>query len=221
LNVEGRRAVGPVQGFGQLWQKTYRVQLLGCRVTPAELIAEWKAEFPRFWPTGNHFYKPARGITPGEVALLSLSLPGGAPLATGMLVVYADEESFMLMTPQGHMESGWITFSAYDDAGWTVAQVQSIARANDPMYELGFMLFAHRVQEDFWRDTLRALSSLYGVDTQVTMERTRLDGRWQWSQAGNIWQNAALRTAAYLALAPARWLQNHVLRANSARGRQC
>ena len=24
LNVEGRRLVGPVQGFGQLWQKRYR-----------------------------------------------------------------------------------------------------------------------------------------------------------------------------------------------------
>jgi hypothetical protein len=24
INVEGRRAVGPLQGFDQLWQKTYR-----------------------------------------------------------------------------------------------------------------------------------------------------------------------------------------------------
>jgi hypothetical protein len=208
LNVEGRRAVGPVQGFGQLWQKTYRVRLEGCRVTPVELVAEWKAEFPRFWPTGNHFYEPPTGILPGEVALLSLSLPGGAPLATGMLVVYADDESFTLMTPQGHMESGWITFSAYDDAGCTVAQVQSIARANDPMYELGFMLFAHRVQEQFWQRVLRALAGHYDVAGHVTMERTCLDGRWQWSQTGNVWQNAALRTAAYLALAPARWLRS-------------
>jgi hypothetical protein len=41
LNVEGRRVVGPLQGFGQLWQKTYRLRLEGCRVTPAQLIAEW------------------------------------------------------------------------------------------------------------------------------------------------------------------------------------
>src|SRR5437867_12911726 len=56
LNVEGRRVVGPLQGFGQLWEKTYRVRLEGCVVTPSELIAEWKAHFPKFWPTGNHFY---------------------------------------------------------------------------------------------------------------------------------------------------------------------
>ena len=29
LNVAGRRLAGPVQGFGQLWQKTYRVRLHG------------------------------------------------------------------------------------------------------------------------------------------------------------------------------------------------
>jgi len=27
LNVAGRRAVGPLQGFGQLWQKTFRIRL--------------------------------------------------------------------------------------------------------------------------------------------------------------------------------------------------
>ena len=27
LNVEGRQTVGPLMGFGQLWQKTYRITL--------------------------------------------------------------------------------------------------------------------------------------------------------------------------------------------------
>ena len=29
INVDGRRAVGPLQGFGKMWQKTYRVSLEG------------------------------------------------------------------------------------------------------------------------------------------------------------------------------------------------
>ena len=29
LNVDGRQLAGPVQGFGKLWQKTYRVALPG------------------------------------------------------------------------------------------------------------------------------------------------------------------------------------------------
>ena len=46
LNVEGRRVVGPLQGFGPMWQKTYKVRLAGTTATPAEVIAIWKRNFP-------------------------------------------------------------------------------------------------------------------------------------------------------------------------------
>src|SRR5437764_5591266 len=153
LNVEGRQVVGPLQGFGQLWQKTYWVRLTGLQASPQDVMTTWKQNFPKFWPKGNHFYPSLVGIAPGEVAVLNLAMPGGVPMSTGMLVLYADDVSFTMMTPQGHMESGWITVSAFEEEGQTVAQVQSIARANDPMYELGFILFAHGVQEAFWRAT--------------------------------------------------------------------
>ena len=112
LNVDGRRVVGPLQGFGQLWQKTYRVRLNSVQVTPTVVIKTWKEQFPTFWPRGNRFYEPLTGIAPGEVALLSLKVAGGMRLSTGVLVLYADDESFTLMTPQGHVLAGWITFSA-------------------------------------------------------------------------------------------------------------
>ncbi len=208
LNVEGRRVVGPLQGFGRLWQKTYRVRLDGATVAPAELIAIWKANFTRFWPRGNRFYGSPTGIAPGEVAVLNLAMPGGMPLSTGMLVMYADDESFTLITPQGHLESGWITFSAYEEDGVTVAQVQSIARANDPLYELGFLLrFAHRFQEAFWEHTLRSLAAHFGVEAQPTKQVVCVDPRFQWSQARNIWHNAAIRTGVHVTLAPVRWLR--------------
>ena len=54
-------------------------------------------------------------MKPGEVALLNLAVPGGMTLSTGVRVIYADEESFSFMTPEGHMFAGMITFSAYDD----------------------------------------------------------------------------------------------------------
>jgi hypothetical protein len=197
LNVEGRQVVGPLQGFGQLWQKTYKVRLSGVDTTPAQVIQTWKENFPKFWPANNYFCTPLTGITPGEVALLNLEMPGGMPLSTGMLVLYADSESFTLMTPQGHMESGWITFSAFEEENFTVVQVQSMARANDPMYEVGFWLFAHRKQEMFWEHTLTALAAHFGVNGQVRMYKTCVDRRLQWSQAKNIWHNAAIRTAIY------------------------
>src|SRR5438105_15334250 len=80
LNVDGRRVVGPLQGFGQLWQKTYRIRLTGTEVSPTEVVRIWKDNFPKFWPSGNRFYAPLTGIAPGEVALLKLAMPGGMPL---------------------------------------------------------------------------------------------------------------------------------------------
>jgi hypothetical protein len=71
LNVAGRRLVGPVQGFGQLWQKTYRVRI-GGTVTPADVIREWKANFASFWPTGSRFYAPVNGIRGHPLRLLDV-----------------------------------------------------------------------------------------------------------------------------------------------------
>ena len=206
LNVDGRQVVGPLQGFGQMWQKTYSVPLAGLKLTPEEVMTAWKQNFPKFWPKGNRFYPSLVGIAPGEVALLSLAMPGGMPLSTGMLVLYADDVSFTMMTPQGHMESGWITFSVHEDEGAIVAQVQSIARANDPMYEMGFLMFAHRTQEKFWHDTLTALARHFNIEAPVRMRKTCVDPRWQWSQSKNIWHNAAVRTGIYLGLTPVRWV---------------
>ncbi|MDQ3678551.1 MAG: hypothetical protein M3401_17435 [Actinomycetota bacterium] len=122
INVEGRRLASPIQGFGRMWQKTYQVRLPSDGVSAIDLIATWKQRFPDFWPEGNRFYGPLTGIEPGEVALLNMSLPGKMKLSTGVMVLYADEESFTLMTPEGHMLAGWITFSATEVDGETVAQ---------------------------------------------------------------------------------------------------
>src|SRR6266542_3034877 len=111
-NVAGRRLVGPVQGFGQLWQKTYRVRLERDALAPAEVIREWKANYASFWPKGNRFYAPPAGIRPGGVALINAASLGGVQILTGIEVIYADDESFAFMTPEGHPAAGMITSSA-------------------------------------------------------------------------------------------------------------
>ncbi len=80
LNVEGHRLVGPLQGFGQMWQKIYWIGLKGGNVTPTELITIWKHHFPEFWPRQSHFYPSLSGIAPGEVALINATIPGGLPV---------------------------------------------------------------------------------------------------------------------------------------------
>jgi len=108
-NVEGRKPTGPLQGFGQLWQKTYEVSIPG--PTPEKVIATWKEHLGDFWYPSNKFYAPAGGIAPGEIAIIGGGV-GPAKISTGVRVIYPDERSWSYMTPEGHPWAAIITFSA-------------------------------------------------------------------------------------------------------------
>jgi hypothetical protein len=153
----------------------------------------WREHFPEFWPKGNRFAGALTGINPGDVALLDLAIGGGVKLSTGVFVLYADAESFTLMTPQGHMFAGWITFSAEREgdatpaqttpaqttpaqttpaqttpaqttpAQTTIVQAQVLMRANDPLYEVAMMCGGHRKEDKFWAATLTALGHRLGL----------------------------------------------------------
>jgi Domain of unknown function (DUF1990) len=205
--VAGRRVAGPLQGFGQMWQKTFRVRLPAeATVTPEEVVATWKAEFPSFWPKGNTFYAPLAGIRPGEVALLSVSAAGPVKLHSGVLVLYADQEAFTLMTPEGHMLSAWITFSAHRGGdGVIVMQVQALERASDPVFELGMILGANRQNNRFWEATLRNVGARFGVtDATVETEFLCVDRRRQWRYVRNVRHNVGFRSMIYALGAPIR-----------------
>ncbi|GHO49079.1 hypothetical protein [Ktedonospora formicarum] len=206
LNVDGRQITGPLQGFGQMWQKTYRVSLRGAEVSPAIVIQTWKEHFAEFWPENSRFFGPLTGIAPGEVAILNVAV-GGLPLSTGVLVLYADEESFTLMTPQGHMFAGWITFSAYEVDNVTLAQVQVLIRASDPIYELGLRLGGHKIEDNFWKHTLTQLAKRFNIEGPVSVETVCVDKKIQWSQAKNIWHNSAVRTVLYTVVTPSSWFR--------------
>ena len=204
--VEGRRVLGPIQGFGKMWQKTFRVRLEGADVSPAEVIKTSKDNFSKFWPEQNFFYAPLTGISPGEVALLNLKMPVKSRLSTGVLVLYADDESFTLMTPEGHTFAGWITFSAYERDGTTVAQAQVLMRPQDPLSEMGMAVGGHKQENRFWEHTLRSVAAHFGVKAEVETEVVCVDRRRQWKKAGNIRHSAALRMGFYTMGAPMRML---------------
>jgi hypothetical protein len=208
VNVDGTHLSSPLRGFGQMWQKTYRIRLEGASVEPQELVKVWKENFPQFWPPGNRFFGRAGAMQPGDVALLNLGGASRMPLiSTGVMVIYADEESFSFMTPEGHVFAGMITFSAHEQDG-TVAQIQALIRANDPIYEATFRLgFGHKKEDAFWHQTLTNLAAYFGAYGSVTQQTVLVDPRMQWSQARNVWHNAAIRTGLYLALTPVRWVK--------------
>jgi hypothetical protein len=206
-SVSGKRVSGPLQGFGQLWQKTFRVRLDGVDTTPEALVTEWKAKFPTFWPGGATFYAPLAGIAPGEVALLDVAPVPGSPvkLSTGVMVLYADAESFTFMTPEGHTLSAWITFSAAREGDVTVAQAQALERTSDPLDELAYMLGANKLNDRFWQQTLVNLARHMGVETPTVEAQVMcIDRKRQWRHAGNIRNSATLRTARRTLTAPVR-----------------
>ena len=205
LNVEGRGVMNPLQGFGQLWQKTFRIALPNVELSPAEVIAIWKTHFTEFQPSQNHFFVEGKKIEPGRIMLINASLCG-MPVSTGMVVLYSDDISFTLMTPQGHPESGWVTFSAEIEDSTLVCQVQTMSRANDPLNEVVFRIFASKAQDRIWTHVLQALAAHIQVEAQqVQIAKVCIDPRVQWSEAKNIWHNAALLTLLYILAAPVRW----------------
>ncbi len=84
-------------------------------------------------------------------------------MSTGVMVIYADRESFTFMTPEGHALAAWITFSAYRDGDEVVAQAQALERTSDPFIELTYIFGANRANDRFWEKTLANLAPSLGV----------------------------------------------------------
>lgn len=190
-NVEGRKPTGPLQGFGQLWQKSYRVSISG--PTPEDVISTWKEHFGDFWYPSNKFYAPAAGIAPGEIAVIAGG-KGPTKVTTGVRVIYADERSWSYMTPEGHPWAAIITFSAHETEAATEARIDLLVRANDPLYEASFRVYTSRLEDKIWNHTLTQLAGHFGSTEPVEMQAALIDKRRQWNQFGNIWKNSAIRT---------------------------
>lgn len=201
LNVDGRRLSGAVQGFGPLWQKTYWTRLTGADPSPSEVIDVWKRDYSSFWPDNAHLHRALARLEPGDVAVINAD-QSGLRLSTGVMVMYVDDESFAFALPEGHMFSGWITFSAHADGDTTVAQVQPFFRTSDPIYDVMFSLWFDRKEDQIWHHTLRSLAAVFDVDAIVQQSATCIDSTRQWRQARNIRYNAGVRSALHQVMSP-------------------
>jgi hypothetical protein len=214
--VNGQQAQGALQGFGQLWKKTYKVRLSGLKKTPEEVMAVWKENFPKFQPPGNRFIPPREGVQPGKFMWIDSPLPivpplydrpGVVPMTSGVMVLYADDTSFSVMTPEGFPVAGWNNFSVYEEDDCVVAQVQSLERASDPIYEFGFRFMGGAARQEFiWIHVLTKLAEHFDIKGQVSMTREQLDPKVQWKYAGRVVKNAGVRTTLYKLAAPLRWI---------------
>jgi hypothetical protein len=100
------------------------------------------------------------------------------------------------------MFAGWITFSAAEEDGVTVAQCQVLMRAQDPLTEVGLVLGGHRKEDRFWQDTLRALANRFGVDAEPETSAVCVDNKRQWGRAGSVRHSSAFRSSIHTATSP-------------------
>jgi len=201
LNVNGRSAVGPVNGFGPLWQKAFQLFINDTEIAPEDAIHRLKQNFPRYQPSFNHFYPSERGIEPGEIVLIDSSTPGG-PVSTSVMVMYSDERSFTFNTPQGHPECGFVTFSSTETDEGIVVRIIGLARAGDPLYEAAFRLVGSKIQTRIWKHVLTSLALDLGFPPEITLNQECIDSRMKWEEFRNVYYNAQIRT---LINEPKRW----------------
>ena len=200
-NIAGRRLTGPSQGFGQLWRKRFWM-MLPRDLSAETVIAAWKRNFSAFWPATNEFV--IEKMAENEVAAADLELPLGTRAATGLVVLASAPDRFTLVTVEGHMFAGWVTFCAVPKAEGTRVEVELLMRASDPLYELGLVLGGHKREEKFWRNTLKRVAGHFGQSPAIQMEQQVEDPARQWSRVTNTWQNAAIRTQFQRVASPAR-----------------
>jgi len=193
LDLHDQRPTGPEDGFGKLWRKIHRVRLIGADLPPEHVISTWKRHFGEFWPGKNRFYGPITALEPGELAVINIEMPAATTLSTGVILVDATPTGFTLITPEGHMLSGWLHFSADRDDAITTASVEMLIRASDPLFEIGMVLGGHRRENEFWDQTLRNLALHFGIAAEPETKVTCEDPHYQWENAKNIWHNGAIR----------------------------
>jgi anti-anti-sigma factor len=192
-NMDGRRVIGQLQGFGPMWEKTYWIEIKKPGIKKQDIMLAMREHFIEFQMPENSFYPTSKGIAPSEMIFIDSKTPGGI-VSTGVMVLYMDDRSFSLITPRGHPEAGWITFSVDERENSVYVQIQGLVRSSDPFFEVAFSIAGSKFQETIWKHVLSSLAKYLGVEENVEMKKYRPATNLQWSKAGNIWYNSQIRS---------------------------
>jgi hypothetical protein len=66
------------------------------------------------------------------------------------------------------------------------------------------------MEDAFWMATLTNLAHHLGAQPVLSRSMVKVDPRVQWSEARNVWQNAAIRTLVYQIAQPFRWVGRQI-----------
>jgi len=140
----------PAEGLGSLKRKRFWAELIGCRMSAAELFEHFRRHFDRITPWSIEVApEPGTPSEPRQGATITMALP-----MRGHIQVRVQEltpTSMTLMTLEGHPLAGAVRFLADEREGRLRFEVRVYDRAANVIDWLAMGTVGGRVQNATWR----------------------------------------------------------------------
>jgi uncharacterized protein (UPF0548 family) len=169
----------PEDGSGPLFHRRYRTRIRDSRLSAAEVIDRLAANPDCAAPTEFASFVKLHG-PPGEMRVgdeyrVRMAGPWDGPVR----VVARAPGCFRLVTLHGHLEAGQIRFSARDEDGMVVVEIESWARSAGPVVHLLYdqLRMAKEIQLHMWTSMLQRLAEVAGgrVTGGIDIHTRRVD----------------------------------------------
>jgi len=171
-NVADRQTVN--DGVGDVLTRRYEIDLSSCAASPQEIFQRFREQPDQFAPTDYATFGPGP-LREGDRFDIRLAGPWNGPVE----VLESSRSLIRLVTLDGHMEAGRITFSVIDQDETQVFRIESTAAAGDRAFWLLYELlpFGRWVQTDMWSRVLESAVKVGGSPTVpkvdvVTVQRS-------------------------------------------------
>ncbi|WP_370326834.1 DUF1990 family protein [Euzebya sp.] len=164
-------------GVGPLYHRRYRIAFTDSHLQPEEVMARIRDDLNCAVPAQMARFEspdPAeRGPMPVEVGReYVVHLPG--PWNGPVRVVEADDSSFTLVTLEGHVEAGQITFRVlpHERYDWVVFEIESFARCASRLFDLLYhrLPLASEAQLHMWASFCERVVDLAGGVVMTSVE---------------------------------------------------
>ena len=151
-------------GHGPLFHRVYRTRIRETTMTPEAVLGRVAADPDCVAPTEFASFKKVQGddgeMRVGDEYIVHMAGPWDGPVR----VVERTATCFRLATLEGHLEAGQIRFSARDEDGMVVFEIESWARSAGLLVHLLYdrLRMAKEVQLHMWTSTLQRVSEVAG-----------------------------------------------------------
>lgn len=170
----------PEHGTGPLFHRRYRTRIRESELSADELLAQVAADPDSVAPTEFASFQKLSGepgtMRPGDEYVVRMASPWDGPVR----VVARESDRFRLITLEGHLEAGQITFRARDDGDLIVFEIESWARSTDGITDLLYdrLRMSKEVQLHMWTSTLERVVDLSGgkMTDGIDIRTRKVDG---------------------------------------------